>query len=41
MIPVSSSHSLLVFLVLATKKGEKIQISSHSIYGSFGSVFLF
>jgi hypothetical protein len=25
-----------LFLVLATKKGEKIQISSHSVCGSFG-----
>jgi hypothetical protein len=29
------------FWVLAAKKGEKIQISSHSVCGSFGSVFLF
>jgi hypothetical protein len=32
---------LYSFLVLAAKKGEKIQISSHSVCGSFGSVFLF
>jgi hypothetical protein len=35
LLPLSS------FLVLAAKKGEKIQISSHSICGSFGYVFLF
>jgi hypothetical protein len=32
---------LSLFLVLATKKGEKIQISSHYVCGSFGSLFLF